>query len=111
LEYFFGKYYTTAITSRAPSFSSQQMFQHPSDRNRCRWLLFYRSHPGLPRSPHASLQGNTRLPLVLGGVDLVTGKELLGHADITMTMRYVHPSPETKRKAVEAYLIRKRVAH
>ena len=38
--------------------------------------------------------------LVLGGVDLVTVKELMGHADIKMTMRYAHPTPEAKRKAV-----------
>ncbi len=46
--------------------------------------------------------------LVLGGVDLVTVKELLGHADIAMTMRYAHPSPETKRKAVDALLVQKK---
>jgi len=53
--------------------------------------------------------------LVLGGVDLVTVKELLGHADITMTMRYAHPSPETKRRAVDVLLVQKKsgisVAH
>jgi len=42
------------------------------------------------------------------GVDLVTVKELLGHTDISMTMRYAHPSSETKRKAVEAFLFRKK---
>jgi hypothetical protein len=25
----------------------------------------------------------------------------MGHADIAMTMRYAHPTPESKRKAVE----------
>lgn len=39
--------------------------------------------------------------LVLGGVDLVTVKELMGHADISMTMRYAHPTPETRRAAVD----------
>jgi integrase len=39
--------------------------------------------------------------LVLGGVDLRTVQELLGHADIKMTMRYSHPTPESKRRAVE----------
>ena len=42
--------------------------------------------------------------LVLRGVDLVTVKELMGHVDISMTMRYAHPSPETKRKAVDVLL-------
>ncbi len=38
--------------------------------------------------------------LVLGGIDIVTVKELLGHADISMTMRYAHPSPESKKRAL-----------
>lgn len=39
--------------------------------------------------------------LVLGGVDLVTVKEILGHKDIKMTLRYAHPTPEGKRRAME----------
>jgi hypothetical protein len=39
--------------------------------------------------------------MVIGGIDLVTVKEVLGHATIQMTMRYAHPTPENKRKAVE----------
>jgi len=35
------------------------------------------------------------------GVDIKTIQELLGHKDIKMTMRYSHPTPEHKRKAVE----------
>lgn len=38
--------------------------------------------------------------MVTGGVDLVTVAEILGHADIKMTMRYAHPTPENKQKAV-----------
>lgn len=40
--------------------------------------------------------------LVMSGHDLYTVKELLGHKDITMTMRYSHLSPTHKRKAVES---------
>jgi hypothetical protein len=44
-----------------------------------------------------------------------TVKELLGYSDITMTMRYAHPSQKTRRKAVDVLLIQKRsrlsVAH
>jgi integrase len=36
----------------------------------------------------------------MAGVDLPTLKELMGHSDITTTMRYVHPTPEHKREAV-----------
>jgi integrase len=39
--------------------------------------------------------------MVMGGVDLVTVKEILGHATIQMTMRYAHPTPENKRHAVD----------
>ena len=38
--------------------------------------------------------------MVMGGVNLVTVKEILGHSRIEMTMRYAHPTPENKRKAV-----------
>lgn len=38
--------------------------------------------------------------MVMGGVDLVTVKEILGHASIVTTLRYAHPTPENKRRAV-----------
>ncbi|TEU08521.1 MAG: hypothetical protein E3I52_01810 [Candidatus Aminicenantes bacterium] len=38
--------------------------------------------------------------MVMGGVDLVTVKEILGHSRIEITMRYAHPTSENKRKAV-----------
>ena len=39
--------------------------------------------------------------LVMNGCDLMTLKELLGHKDISMTMRYAHLSPDHKRLAVK----------
>jgi integrase len=38
--------------------------------------------------------------LTHGGADLVTVKELLGHADITTTMRYAHTNRAAKKQAV-----------
>jgi integrase len=43
--------------------------------------------------------------LVQAGVDLNTVRELLGHADIKMTLRYSHLAPEHKAAAV-AKLVR-----
>ena len=39
--------------------------------------------------------------LGMAGADIKTIAELMGHRDLQMTMRYSHPTPEHKRKAVE----------
>jgi integrase len=39
--------------------------------------------------------------LVQSGIDLNTVRELLGHADITMVLRYAHMSPDRLAMAVE----------
>lgn len=39
--------------------------------------------------------------MVMGGVDLVTVSQILGHSDIKMTMSYAHPTPENKRLVVD----------
>ena len=36
----------------------------------------------------------------MAGIDLVTVKELLGHKDLKMTLRYSHLAPSHKLKAV-----------
>ena len=37
----------------------------------------------------------------MAGVDLATLKELMGHSEISTTMRYVHPTPEHKQEALK----------
>jgi integrase len=41
--------------------------------------------------------------MAMAGVDLPTLRELAGHANIQMTMRYVHPTPEHKRNAIAKF--------
>lgn len=41
--------------------------------------------------------------MAMAGIDLATLKELAGHSQIQMTMRYIHPTPEHKRRVVDTF--------
>jgi integrase len=49
--------------------------------------------------------------LAMAGVDLNTIRELLGHSDYTMTLRYAHLAPEHRHRAVELLIPPKTIMH
>jgi len=59
-----------------------------------------REKASMPDLRFHDLRHSAATLMVMGGVDLVTVKEVLGHSTIQMTMKYAHPTPENKRKAV-----------
>jgi integrase len=59
-----------------------------------------REKAGVPDVRFHDLRHTSATLMIMGGVDLVTVSQILGHSDIKMTMRYAHPTPENKRKAV-----------
>ncbi len=63
------------------------------------WAALRRS--GIDHCRFHDLRHTFASRLVMSGVDIVTVKELMGHKDIKMTMRYSHPTPEHKKQAVE----------
>lgn len=71
----------------------------PPGEIRTAWLTAIRKS-GIIHCRFHDLRHTFASYLVASGVDIVTVKELLGHADIKMTMRYAHSAPESKVKAV-----------
>ena len=55
---------------------------------------------GLPKTTWHMFRHTFASRLTRDGVDIVTVKELLGHANISTTMRYAHSNDDAKRRAV-----------
>jgi integrase len=56
---------------------------------------------GLPKITWHMFRHTFASRMTRDGVDIVTVKELLGHADIKTTMRYAHSDDDAKRRAVQ----------
>jgi integrase len=56
---------------------------------------------GLPKITWHMFRHTFASRMTSDGVDIVTVKELLGHADIKTTMRYAHSNDDAKRRAVQ----------
>jgi hypothetical protein len=71
------------------------------------WLPVAGAHPKVVGSDGADLitwhmfRHTFASRLTREGVDIVTVKELLGHSNISTTMRYAHSNDEAKRRAVQ----------
>lgn len=82
------------------------VFQHRHDPNKALTSLKKSHERALkdsnikPRFRLYDLRHTFGSRAVMAGVDLATVKELMGHSNISTTMRYVHPTPEHKREAV-----------
>jgi len=64
------------------------------------YLLPFRSLIGLDFRIH-DLRHTFGTTLAAEGVDVVTIKDLMGHANIKTTMRYLHAAPDRNKRAVE----------
>jgi site-specific recombinase XerD len=64
-------------------------------------LLAAVKRAGLPKITWHMFRHTFASRLTRDGVDLVTVKDLLGHSDISTTMRYAHSNDEAKRRAVQ----------
>lgn len=56
---------------------------------------------GLPKITWHMFRHTFASRMTRDGVDIVTVKELLGHADVKTTMRYAHSNGDAKRRAVQ----------
>jgi len=93
-----------ALNTKKEEASSEYVFfcdrtGGPIQKFRTAWYNALRKS-GIPHARFHDLRHNFASHLVAAGVDIVTVKELLGHANLLTTSRYAHSAPETKRQAL-----------
>jgi len=99
----------TVLQGRVASATSEWLFPCPYDAMRPVAEVRKAHHAAVQRSGIAprfrlyDLRHTALSRMAMAGIDLPTLKEIAGHSQIQMTMRYVHPSPEHKRKAIEKF--------
>jgi len=75
----------------------------PLTRNSIKWAFWRHTRAaGLPEIRFHDLRHSFASQLVMAGVPLAGVKELLGHADIKMTMRYSHLAPAETARYIRA---------
>lgn len=82
------------------------LFMWPWGDRLCRTTVHYAfkracREAGVKKFRFHDLRHTAASYLVMGGVDLPTVKEILGHREIEMTLRYSHLAPAHKAKAVK----------
>lgn len=99
----------TVLQGRVASATSEWLFPSRYDPNRPVAEVRKAHHAAVQRSGIApcfrlyDLRHTALSRMAMAGIDLPTLKEIAGHSQIQMTMRYVHPTPEHKRKAIEKF--------
>ena len=95
-----------ASTIKSIKQESDFVFCHPKTKDRIKSVQIAfenaRERAGIRDFRFHDLRHTAASWMIAAGIDLVTVKEILGHADIKTTMRYAHPTPENKRRAVNA---------
>jgi len=95
------------LIRRVAEAKSEWLFPNPGDSSRPLGSVRKAHEAALHRSGMKpifrlyDLRHTALTRMAMAGVDLPTLRELAGHANIQMTMRYVHPTPEHKRAAIQ----------
>lgn len=95
----------TVIEARAAAASGPYVFYNPMTGDRFKdtkgAMAVAVKRAGLPKVTWHMFRHTFASRMTRDGVDIVTVKELLGHADVKTTMRYAHSNDDAKRRAVQ----------